>query len=107
MEEDDGTAGQALQIAGEIAEQIGGGIPVVAVAAQVAQIAGSIWGNNTDDFPGAFSVGLTNNGGSLMTEWNAGDRTEDHGFINNGDTKEFWCVGDNSQYRVYLQAKAR
>lgn len=104
MEVDNGDAGKVMQLASDVGKEINPNDKTVGTIADIVKVIGTIFANNTDDFPGAFSVLIQrDNNGKLSFNWKTNERCEDKGTLEGA--KRFDLKGDRAEYLIGLDVR--
>lgn len=105
MESDDTDPGLWFKIAGEIAQRVGAGEPIVEIAGQILKWIGSLIPKNKDDVLGAFSLNLRNENGRLLVETSPGQFTTVlEGWNGQSGTFAYKFDHDDGVYQAYFRA---
>ena len=104
IESDNTDPGKYIGLAGEIAQLVGKGVPIVEICGEILKFIGMLIGKNEDDVLGVFSLKLRNENGKLLVETAPGQFTTVlDGWNGQSRTFAYKFDHDRGVYRAYFR----
>jgi hypothetical protein len=110
-EDQSGKEQMAIRAASQAARNTTIGDPIIGTILKIAGLLGGFL-VNTDDYPGAFAVEISNVSGQIRTRWACKEACEDKGPVTAGcpqngqcGAQEFWLNNDGSHYRAFMRVR--